>query len=296
VRQRQRLAVVGLLTILAVFGLAADGLMQTDTESASCDCRSLETNRECKKRTIQYEIEIPEGCSVSGLSMIDATSGTALWDRTIRTQEEFESLVEQGLPNGTEITIKRRAGDARQWFLEFSSCCHTIPTLQIHLDCPGTEMARHVYVGVWFTDDDQYTIHGEVVVDGRRLSMDNLNTFFSDCSVPYCDFPYPHDADAGGANGGLRLFVTPDTSCALDLVAFRRDLISTLEQHGCVYKSTQLAPDAGILKGFIYTNICTPRVVACIQEVLSRYSQCKEIQWTGRQVVIRPKGAGGEGG
>jgi hypothetical protein len=195
----------------------------------------------------------------------------------------------RGAASNTHITIQRRDDDPNRWVLELTSCCHTIPTIQTSVDCPDSEYARNVYSGLYFDDDNQYVVYSDVVVDDRQLTRENFNSFFEDCSVPYCDVNDRSDPDSLGSNGRVRLQMRPDLSCELDLSAFRKDLCETLSGEGCHCRIPELDTRDGSLKGWIYSNRCTPQIVACIEEVLKRHTDCKEVQWIGRQINIRPK-------
>jgi len=277
-----------------------------------CECRSLSSAHDCKRRTIRYSIDLPEDCRPITMGMIDATNARSLWGGIIRSQAEFESLSEQsqrnaienegiigvesgqeytheGRANGTKITIMRREGNPSKWVLELSSCCHTLPTLRISVSCPFERYVRDLYVGLYFDEDDQYVVYGDVSVDGTHLTRENFNSFFEDCSVPYCDFGTRSDVDSLASNGSIRLYMQPDTSCKLDLAEFRKDLYETLADAGCFVTIPVMSAPGGYLRGIIYTNRCTPEVAACIEEVLKRHTDCKGVKWTGRQITIVPE-------
>ena len=223
--------------------------MQADTERVSCDCTSLLSSEECKRRTIQYYIDIPEGCYPIGMSLVDKTNAAALWDKIVRSEEKFQSLSaedqreaqgngdiigiesnrvyeyrgREGASN-TRITIARREGDPSKWLFEVSSCCHTIPTLQIDLKCMTTDAPRDLELGLTLTEDGQFAVAGKVLVGFKELTSENYNSLFEDCSVPYCDVNQRRDPDALGSNGGLLLKILADDSCKLDMHAFAEDL------------------------------------------------------------------------
>lgn len=248
------------------------------------------------------------------MSLIDATSAAALWDKTIWSQDWFDSLSPEnqrhriqnesiigvesgqvyeytgrGAASNTHITIQRRDDDPNQWVLELTSCCHTIPTIRTSVSCPDSEYSLSIYSGLYFDDDNQYVVYSDVHVDGQHLTRENFNSFFEDCSVPYCDVNDRSDPDSLGSNGRIWLQMRPDLSCNLDLAAFREDLCEALSGEGCYCRIPDLDTRDGSLKGNIYSNRCTPQIVACIKDVLERHTDCKEIQWIGRQINIVPK-------
>ena len=79
-----RLAAAG----LALLGLAALG---TGVATADCDCTSLPTADDCPKRCIDYYLELSPECRPITSSLIDVTTAAVVWERTIWTQELFES-------------------------------------------------------------------------------------------------------------------------------------------------------------------------------------------------------------
>lgn len=273
---------------------------------AGCDCSSVQPSGVTSKRCIQYYIDLPADCKPATLSLVDTTNAAVVWDRTIWSEEDFSSFSEEqrqrrlgndaiiGIesnriytyegPNGTVITIARREGDPNKWLLELCSYCHTIPTLRLGLDCPGTQTASSVIVGLTFDENDQYVMNGLVLVNGRKLTRENYNSFFQDCSVPYCCA----DGDFNDS-GEIALFMVPDRACKVDLDAFRKDLCVALAAAGCRCDIRWLAARYGALRGYVYTNRCTPQVLDCIKRVLARHTSCKQVTWIGRQIVISPK-------
>ncbi|MGC9529461.1 MAG: hypothetical protein ACP5G2_02425 [Candidatus Bipolaricaulaceae bacterium] len=301
-------AVTGCLAL----ALAACSGEATGKADAGCDCTSLAVGEGCKTRSVQYYIEVPPGCQPATLALIDPTNAAYLWGRTVYTQDQFESLdaeaqtrcvqndavigVESNAvynyqgPNGTNITVVRRGGDPTKWLVELSSCCHAIPTLQIGLDCggPGTQIGRRMEVGLSFDENDQYVVQGQVLVNGRELTRENYNSFFGDCSVPYCEIDDRSSPQSLGSNGRIRLHLTPDHACRLDLGTFRRDLYEALRRAGCLVDVPIIDARHGYLSGWIYTNRCTPEIAACIEQVLKRHTTCKQVSWIGRQINITP--------
>jgi hypothetical protein len=303
----------------SIMGLESYGLgdvcllPEEKAEEIPCDCSRLPADKDCRKFPVQYYIEIPKGCKPIAMSLIDATNGNALWDDLVWSEEEFDSLsasgqedvisdiigIEsgriysnhgEGLTN-TEIIIARREGDPRKWILEVSSCCHTIPTLEVDLSCPGKKFVTTLHLGLWFDENDQYKVYGQVLVGNalKKLTIDNYNSFFEDCESSYCNIFNRRDPDSFGSNGEIVLQVPPDPSCKFDVDAFRTDLYEALKKSGCRCEIPVIDTRDGSLRGYIYTNHCTPQVVACIQEVLERYTDCKEVHWIGRQINIKTK-------
>ncbi len=290
-------------------------LTQAEKEPIPCDCARLPVNKECEEFSIQYYIEIPKGCSPTTMSLVDSTSGAALWDRIVWSEEEFNSLstsgqrdvlanrsivgVESnrvyeyqgsGLASNTRITIAQREGNPNKWIFELSSCCHTIPTLKIGLRCPGKRFTV-LKIGLTFDAHNQYQVLGQVLVGNsmKKLTLDNYNSFFDDCNVSYCDANDRSDPNSLGSNGRILLQMAPSSSCKFDLAAFRKELYERLKTSGCHCEIPELDNRDGSLRGWIYTNRCTPQVVTCIRDVLSHYTDCKEVYWIGRQIDIRTK-------
>ena len=271
-----------------------------------CDCSSIQPSTGAK-RCIQYYIDIPAGCRPTTLSLVDTTSAAVVWERTIRSEAEFESLSEEARervlgndpivgiesnrtytyegPHGTLITIARREGDPNKWLLELCSFCHTIPRVRIGLDCHGAGMWKYMEVGLTFDERDRYVVKGLVLVNGRELTRANYNSFFQDCSVSYC---YADD-DSPEGDGRILIMLPPDPRCKLDLAAFRKELCAALTAAGCQCDVRYLDTRDGSLRGYIHTNRCTPQVAACVEQVLKRYTDCKQVTWLGRQIVIRPR-------
>ena len=276
-----------------------------------CSCSPIRPGANGDKRCIQYYIDLPAGCRPTTLSLVDTTSAAVVWDRTIWSEADFLSLSEEAQerqlgndpiigiesnriytyegPNGTLITIARREGDPNKWLLELCSFCHAIPTVQVGVACPGERSVRKVEVGLTFDERDQYVVKGLMLVNGRELTRANYNSFFQDCSVPYCyaDERATHDSLKG--NGWISIMMPPDPKCKLDLDAFREELCEALAAAGCRCDISYLDTRDGSLRGYIRTNRCTPQVAACVERVLKRYTDCKQITWIGRQIVIRPR-------
>jgi len=293
--------------------LGVISLTRTEKKPVPCDCARLSSAEDCKKRAIQYYVEIPSDCEPISMHLVDKTSAAALWDKLIYSERGFASLSEssqrdvlanegvvgvesnrvylyqgQGRAGNTKITIVRREGDPKKWLVELSSCCHTIPTLQISLECPGSQTVRTMALGLAFDENSQYEVVGDVLVDFRKLTLENCKSFFEDCSLPYCDANDRSDPSSLKSNGRILLQMAPDISCKLDVSAFQKDLCETLAREGCHCEIPVMDARDGSLKGWIYTNRCTPQVAACVEEVLKRHTDCKEVQWIGRQISIRP--------
>ena len=296
----------GLLGVALLLGTSWMALAAQE----GCDCSSIQAAGG-EKRCIDYYIDIPEGCRPIGLDLIDYTNGTAVWCRNIWSEADFLSLSEEAQerqlgndpiigiesnriytyegPNGTLITIARREGDPNKWLLELCSYCHTIPTLRLYAACPGERFSKTVEVGLAFDERDRYVVKGLVLVNGRELTRANYNSFFQDCSVPYCYADERAAYDSPKGNGWISIMMPPDPRCKLDLVAFREELCEALAAAGCRCDISYLDTRDGSLRGYIRTNRCTPQVAACVERVLKRYTDCKQVTWLGRQIVIRPR-------
>jgi hypothetical protein len=162
--------------------------------------------------------------------------------------------------------------------------------LAIDLHCPDGRSTT-LRLGLWFGGDGQYRVYGQVLVGNalKRLTIDNYNSFFEDCRASYCDIDNRRDPDSFGSNGSILLQMVPDLSCKFDVDAFRRDLYDTLKKSGCRCEIPVMDTSDGSLRGYIYTNHCTPQVAACVQEVLERYTGCKEVHWIGRRIDIETR-------
>lgn len=191
--------------------------------------------------------------------------------------------------NGTEITIARREGAPNKWIFQLCSCCHAIPTLEIGLDCPGTQTVSRVIVGLHFDERNQYVMKGQMLVNGRELTRENYNSFFQDCSVPYRNPDEGAAYDSLKGNGWISIMMPPDPNCKINLDEFREELCAALAAAGCRCDIHDLDARTGSLRGYVRTNRCTPEVVACIERVLKRHAECKQVTWIGRQIVIRPR-------
>jgi len=284
--------------------------LEQEVARLKCNCKSIRSTRECKKRTIKYYIDLPSECKPIGMSFIDGTCGRALWDRNICTGEDFSQLdaeaqrrarnndniigVETGMVykgkevNSTTIRIERRGNNKNKWILELSSCCHTIPTLRVSVKCPGSKYVKNIYFGLYYDEKNRFRLFGKVEVDGKRLTLENYNSFYKDCSLPYCFFSDRSNPDSLGSNGEIKLYMVPDANCKFDITAFRNELYLMMKKSGCYYKSTHLIPKKGIMAGHIFTNKCTPHIVDCIKRLLKKYTDCKEVKWIGRQIRILP--------
>lgn len=285
-------------------------------ESAPCTCSRLPVDKECQKFPIQYYIEIPKGCRPTTMSLVDTTNAASLWDATVWSEEEFNSLSSEeqrhvldnqgvvgvesnllyeyqgpGLASNTKITIARREGDPNKWIFELSSCCHTIPTLEIGLSCPGKKF-KVLHLGLTFDEHNQYQVLGQVLVGNslKKLTIDNYNSFFDDCSASYCNANDRSNPNSLRSNGRILLQMAPSSSCEeFDLDAFREELCARCKENGCYCEIPDFDNRDSSLRGWIYTNRCTPQVAACVRDVLAHYTDCREVQWIGRQINIRTK-------